>query len=106
MSASPDVETVTVQILGREYQVACPREERAALEASARYLDGHMREIQSSGKVLGLERIAVMAALNLANDLLTAREDRAALAADTSRQVAALARRIEGAIADHKQLEL
>lgn len=106
MSASADIETVTVHILDREYQVACPRDERAALEASARYLDNHMREIQSSGKVLGLERIAVMAALNLANDLLRAREDQAALAADTGKQVAALTRRIEGAIADHKQLEL
>ncbi len=106
MSTTPAMETVTVRILEREYQVACPRDERAALEASARYLDNHMREIQNSGKVLGLERIAVMAALNLANELLTARDRHAALAANTGKQVAALARRIEGAIADHQQLEL
>lgn len=62
--------TVSVQILDKEYRVSCPADERANLESAARFLDGKMREIRNSGKVIGAERIAVMAALNIAHDLL------------------------------------
>ena len=61
------VSRVSVRLLDREYQVACPAEERSDLLDSAEYLDGKMREIRDSGKVVGLDRIAVIAALNLAN---------------------------------------
>lgn len=64
-------ETVLIHILDKEYQVQCPPEEKPALEQSARELDKRMREIRKSGNVIGLERIAVMAALNLSYDLLT-----------------------------------
>ncbi len=57
--------TVTVTILDKEYQVACPEEQQAELIVSAKYLDKQMRSIRDSGKVVGLERIAVMAALNI-----------------------------------------
>ena len=57
--------TVTVTILEKEYQVACPEEQEADLIASAKYLDKQMRSIRETGKVIGLERIAVMAALNI-----------------------------------------
>jgi cell division protein ZapA len=60
---------VTVTILGKEFMVACPESERAALTAAAAYLDKKMREIHSSGKVIGTERTAVMAALNIAHEL-------------------------------------
>lgn len=66
-------ETVFVKILDKEYQVACPREERQALQQSAQLLDERMKAIKSSGAVIGLERIAVMAALNLSHELLQAR---------------------------------
>ncbi len=59
-----------VQILDREYRVACQPGEEEALLASARFLDRKMREIKSSGKVIGNDRIAVMTALNLAHELL------------------------------------
>jgi cell division protein ZapA len=62
--------TVEVKILDKEYLVACPEEEREALLTSARHLDTKMREIRSSGKVFGTERIAVMAALNITHELL------------------------------------
>lgn len=62
--------TVTVHILDKDYCIACPSDERANLESAARYLDGKMREIRSSGKVIGADRIAVMAALNITHDLL------------------------------------
>ncbi|MCB1679703.1 MAG: cell division protein ZapA [Halioglobus sp.] len=66
--------TVTVKILDKEYQVACPQEQEAELIVSARYLDKQMRGIRESGKVIGLERIAVMAALNISYELLQASE--------------------------------
>lgn len=62
--------TLTVQILDKEYCINCPDDERANLESAARYLDGKMREIRSSGKVIGADRVAVMAALNITHDLL------------------------------------
>ena len=62
--------TVEVEILDKEYLVACPQEEQEALLRSARHLDTKMREIRASGKVFGTERIAVMAALNITNEML------------------------------------
>lgn len=69
--------TVTVTILGKEYQVACGAEEQDALIRAARQLDERMRIIRQSGNVIGLERIAVMAALNLSHELLQANEQTA-----------------------------
>ncbi|MDX9739621.1 MAG: cell division protein ZapA [Gammaproteobacteria bacterium] len=73
-----DVEPVTIRILDKEFRVACPPEERESLLAAARYLNERMREVRDTGKVIGLDRIAVMAGLNVANELLRqqAREDR------------------------------
>ena len=68
MSKQPN--TVEVKILDKEYLVACPQEEQEALLRSARHLDTKMREIRASGKVFGTERIAVMAALNITNEML------------------------------------
>lgn len=64
---------VTVTILGKEFMVACPENEREALRSAATYLDKKMREIQVSGRVLGTERTAIMAALNIAHELLDLR---------------------------------
>jgi cell division protein ZapA len=64
-------DAATVTILGKEFMVACPEDQRNELYAAARLLDGKMREIQSSGKVIGSERCAIMAALNIAAELLT-----------------------------------
>ncbi|WP_439102708.1 cell division protein ZapA [Congregibacter sp.] len=69
MSAS----TFSVTILEKEYQVACPKNQQADLLLSARHLDEQMRAIRATGKVIGLERIAVMAALNISHELLQAR---------------------------------
>ncbi len=66
-------ETVTVRILDKDYQVACPPSERSALLESAQLLDERMRGIKGAGSVVGLERIAVMAALNLSHELLKAK---------------------------------
>ena len=62
--------TISVQILDKEYQVSCPPDEVEALKRSAEYLDRQMREIHDKSSVFGLDRIAVMASLNITNDLL------------------------------------
>ncbi len=62
--------TVTVKILDKEYHIACPVHEREALLASAQYLNRKMREIRDKGMVLGGERVAILAALNIAHELL------------------------------------
>lgn len=62
--------TVEVNILDKDYLVACPPEQREALRESARHLDAKMREIRATGKVFGTERIAVMAALNITHEML------------------------------------
>lgn len=70
MSAGRDQTQLTVRILGRDYQVACPEGERESLLVSAEYLSKRMRAVQKKGKTLGMERIAVMTALNMARDLV------------------------------------
>ncbi len=65
--------SLDVAIMGREFRVACPEEERESLLQAVTYLDRKMREIRDHGKVIGLERIAIMAALNIAHDYLAAK---------------------------------
>jgi len=67
---SGEVKQEQIRLLDKEYTVACPPDEREGLLESARLLDDKMREIRSSGKIVGNERIVVMAALNLIFDLL------------------------------------
>jgi cell division protein ZapA len=89
---------LTVRILDKEYCIACPEDERANLQSAARYLDGKMREIRSSGKVVGADRIAVMAALNITHDLLH-KQEHSNQQADANRvQVRALIDRVDSAL--------
>jgi cell division protein ZapA len=64
-------ETLSIHILGKDYQVACPVEEQEALIKAGAELDRRMKMIRQSGSVIGLERIAVMAALNLAHEVIS-----------------------------------
>lgn len=79
-------QTVTVQILDKEYPIGCPPQQRANLESAARYVDGKMREIRNSGKVIGADRIAVLAALNIAHELLQHQDSASARAAGNTRE--------------------
>jgi cell division protein ZapA len=63
--------SLQITIMGREFRVACPEEEQAGLLEAVDYLNRKMLEIRDAGKVIGLERIAIMAALNIAHELLT-----------------------------------
>jgi len=97
---------VSVRILEKEYFVACPHEERADLLDSAEYLNGKMREIRDSGKVVGLDRIAVMAALNLANELLKFKGRDQTIESDMGTRLKSLRERVEAALERGRQLEL
>jgi cell division protein ZapA len=65
-----DAQPINISILDKDYKVACPPGEQSALLESAKFLDNKMREIRDTGNIMGSERIAVITALNMANDLL------------------------------------
>ncbi len=97
---------VNIRILDKEYQVACPADERAALQDSAEMLNAKMREIRDSGRVVGLERIAVMAALNMANELLRSRDRGEGLETKAKARVKAMRERVESALQSGRQIEI
>ena len=97
---------VSVRILDKEYQVSCPVSERTDLLDSAEILNAKMREIRDSGRVVGLDRIAVMAALNMANDLLHAQAKDRLLEGDLSTRLKIISDRVDSALGGSKQLEL
>ena len=105
MSDAP-LARVSVRILEKEYQFSCAVEERAALLDSAEYLNTEMRKIRDSGKVIGLDRIAVMAALNMANELLKARNRDTAGDVDFVHRLRTLRERVEATLERGQQLEL
>lgn len=102
----PKHTTVSVKILEKEYQVACPDDEVDALTASARYLDRQMSEIRDTGKVFGADRIAVMAALNITNEFLSNRGQASAVSEMMESRIKTLLDRVSSALAEQKQLNL
>ncbi len=66
-----EAKSLQISIMGREFRVACPEEEQAGLLEAVDYLNKKMLEIRDAGKVIGLERIAIMAALNIAHEFLS-----------------------------------
>lgn len=100
-----EMQAVTIRILDKDYQVACPIEEREALLDSARLLDEKMREIKNNSKMVGADRVAVMAALNIAHDLL---QCQSGLGDEpgTKSKIRNMQAKIEAAITRGRQLEL
>lgn len=101
-----DISRISVRILEKEYFVACPHDERSDLLDSAEFLNAKMREVRDSGKVVGLDRIAVIAALNIANELLQAQKQERRLGEDFGGRIRAMRERIDGALSLGQQLEL
>jgi cell division protein ZapA len=97
---------LSVRILDKEYFVACPPEERNDLLDSAALLNGRMKEIRDSSNVVGVDRIAVMAALNLANEVLKLRQQGDGLQGDVGHRLKSLRERVELALEKGQQLEL
>lgn len=93
---------VAINILDKEYQVSCPPDEQEALIRSSRLLDQRMRDIRKTGGVVGLERIAVMAALNLSYDLLNT-EGKAAETDKLERDLRRIDSKLENALAAIQQ---
>jgi len=87
-----------VHILDKEYRIACTTEEEDNLHAAARYLDNKMREIRASGKVIGADRIAVMAALNMAHDLLEQKEQKADISEDLHQRLQVMNTKIDATL--------
>ena len=97
---------IIVQILDKDYRVACQEGQQDSLLASARFLDQKMREIRSGGRVIGTDRIAVMTALNLAHELLELQRERDQLSESFGRRIRALREKVEVALNEGNQLEL
>lgn len=95
---------IAVRILEKEYQVSCPAEEKANLLAAVELLNRKMREIRDSGKVVGLDRVAIMAALNLANELLKRTGDGRQLEDVFVPRVRAMSERVDAALKPDRRL--
>jgi cell division protein ZapA len=103
MSDSPH--SVSVQIMDKEFRIACPEEEHDALLASAHMLNMKMKEIRDSG-IIGPDRIAIMAALNIAHEMMQQKNQRETYVRSVSGRIQSLQNRIEQALTKSKQLEL
>jgi cell division protein ZapA len=97
-------DTVEVSLLGRTYRVACEEGERESLMQAVAYLDAKMNEIRKAGKVAGAERIAVMAALNVAHELLSVRLGTGFDVGQAKRRINAIESKIDAAIAKQEKL--
>ncbi|MEP6906388.1 MAG: cell division protein ZapA [Pseudoxanthomonas sp.] len=91
-------EPVSVHILDREYTVGVEVDERSSLMAAAKLLDGKMREVRGSNKMAAMDRVAVLAALNLAHELQQLRDERGARDRELSRTLEDLHRKLDGVL--------
>ncbi|OPX54330.1 cell division protein ZapA [Oceanospirillum multiglobuliferum] len=101
MSDQQNKHALEVKILERSYVVGCPEDKQEDLLKSAKYLDKKMREIRESGKVIGTERIAIMAALNIAYEMLNQNESQAQ--ADSNDQLNRINDKLSAALAALRQ---
>lgn len=106
MTQASEPARVSVRILEKEFFVACPYEERSALLDSAEFLNARMKEVRDSGRVVGLDRIAVMVALNLAHELMRLKEREARLESEIGNRVRGLRERVEATLEKGNQLEM
>ena len=98
-----ETKSLDVSIMGREFRVACPDDEQEELLTAVSYLDRKMREIRDSGKVIGVERIAIMAALNIAHELLTTRTGGFDIG-DFKRRISSMQEQLDQAMLDQEKL--
>ncbi len=100
-----EIETVTVNLLGKKYQVSCQEDEVALLEKSAKYLNKKMGEIRDSGRVVGLDRIAVMAALNIIGESIMSEDTKEPKDIDLEKRIEVLNESLETSLVKNTQLE-
>jgi cell division protein ZapA len=92
---------VDIKVLDKDYRISCPPEERDDLLVSARLLDARMREIRQTGRVIGSDRIAVLAALNIANELIQLQRAQGGGETAVTRRLGRLQERIGEALTGH-----
>ncbi|MCF6282374.1 MAG: cell division protein ZapA [Candidatus Polarisedimenticolaceae bacterium] len=97
---------VTVHVLDKEYTISCKPDEHAGLLESAQYLDGKMREIRDNGRVLGADKITLMAALNITHELIQLKNSKNDSSESVSRRIRSLQDKIERALNSNNPLEL
>ena len=102
--AAGAAKSIEVTVLGRNYTVACGDDEREALLQAVAYLEGKMGGIKKSGKVAGTERIAVMAALNIAHELLSMRLGEGFDVGAARRRIGDIEAKLEAALAKQEKL--
>jgi cell division protein ZapA len=103
-TAKTSVKNIDVTILDRQYRVACPDDERESLMASVAYLDQKMRDIKETGKIAGADRIAVMAALNITHELLSAKTGAGFDIAEYKRRMISMNSLVDEALASQEKL--
>ena len=101
-----ETKTLTVSIVGKDYQVACPAGEEESLREAAHYLHSLMESIRSSGRVVGLDRVAVMAALNVSNELLQNKNKQTDAQAKVAARVQKLSDQVADAISANQQMQI
>ncbi|MDH3636793.1 MAG: cell division protein ZapA [Gammaproteobacteria bacterium] len=101
-----DAQPINISILDKDYKVACPPGEQSALLESAKFLDSKMREIRDTGNIMGSERIAVITALNMANDLLRTSNVDKELGQELPPRLKDLENKISRVLEQAKQLEI
>jgi cell division protein ZapA len=99
-----DAKGLQINVMGREFRVACPDNEQKGLLDAVDYLNKKMNEIRDSGKVVGLERIAIMAALNIAHELLSTKVGGGFDIAEIKRRMAHMETVLDQVMADQKEL--
>ena len=97
---------VSVQILDKIYQIKCPPDSVQELQDAAVYVDQKMRDVRDGGKVVGTDRVAVVAALNIAYALLNAEQKENKYVEVMSERICDMQKRIEEALVQHEQKEL
>lgn len=97
---------VTVSILDRDFQIMSPPSERHSLMDAVQLVDDKMRDIRNTGKVIGMDRMAVLVAINLAHDFLSNNGSTENYAADINKKISKLNDKISYSLSQYKQLEL
>jgi cell division protein ZapA len=101
---SAESKGLQINVMGREFRVACPDNEQKGLLEAVDYLNKKMNEIRDAGKIVGLERIAIMAALNIAHELLSTKVGGGFDIAEIKRRMAHMETVLDQAMADQKEL--
>lgn len=101
---SAESKSLQINVMGRELRVACPEDEQKGLLEAVEYLNRKMQEIKSGGKVIGLERIAIMAALNIAHEFLSTKVGEGFDIAEIRRRMAGMETVLDEAMSDQSEL--